>query len=121
VVGPRLLAELEALAARVGVTVRAEPFGRGLLRGRGGLCWVRGSPLVVMDEALPVPDRIAVLARALAKLASEGRFDPESVHMSPAVRACLEAGGAKRAHTAAVGPRARRRPGLARTRPGQHR
>lgn len=64
----RVLSELEALAARLGVPVRAEPFSKGVLEGRGGLCWVDGKALVVMDEKLPVPDRIAVLAGALAQL-----------------------------------------------------
>jgi hypothetical protein len=63
-----VLSELEALAARLGVAVRAEAFSKGLLEGRGGLCWVDGKALVVMDEKLPVPDRIAVIAGALAEL-----------------------------------------------------
>jgi len=63
----RVLSELEALAARLGVPVRAEAFSKRL-EGRGGLCWVDGKALVVMDEKLPVPDRIAVLAGALAQL-----------------------------------------------------
>jgi len=64
----RVLSELESLAARLGVPVRAEAFSKGLLEGRGGLCWVDGKALIVMDEKLPVPDRIAVLASALAQL-----------------------------------------------------
>jgi hypothetical protein len=64
----RVLSELELLAARLGVSVRAETFSKGLLEGHGGLCWVDGKALVVMDEKLPVPDRIAVLAGALAQL-----------------------------------------------------
>lgn len=64
----RVLSELESVAARLGVAVRAEPFLKGVLDGRGGLCWVDGKAVVVMDEKLPVPDRIAVLASALAQL-----------------------------------------------------
>jgi hypothetical protein len=63
-----VLSELEALAVRLGVSVRAEAFSKGVLEGHGGLCWVDGKALVVMDEKLPVPDRIAVLAGALAQL-----------------------------------------------------
>jgi hypothetical protein len=64
----RVLSELELLAGRLGVSVRAEAFPKGLLEGRGGLCWVDGKALVVMDEKLSVPDRIVVLAGALAQL-----------------------------------------------------
>ena len=80
----RVLAELEALAARLGVGVRTEPFGAGVLERRGGLCWVKGRPLVVMDDKLPVADRIAVLARAL------GHFDLDAVTVLPLLRERIE-------------------------------
>jgi hypothetical protein len=104
----RVLQELEALAARIGITVRLEPFGSGLLAGRGGLCWVRGQALVVMDASLPLPDRIAVLSSALA------RFDLDKVYVPPFLRAHFETGA-----TAAPRPLRpkQQRPGLARTRP----
>jgi hypothetical protein len=109
----RVLHELEALAARIGLSVRAEPFGGGLLSGRGGLCWVRGRPIVVMDASLPVADRIAVLAGALA------RFDLEAVYVPPLVRAriaSLKAPVPPPPRPKPPGVRAR--PGLARTKPG---
>lgn len=102
-----MLAELEALAARLGVEVRREPFGKGVLEGRGGLCWVKGRPLVVMDEKLPVTERIGVLARALAE------FDLESLRIMPAVRAAIESAREGRS----MGAPKRTHPGLARTRP----
>jgi hypothetical protein len=104
----RVLAELEALAARLGVAVRAEAFGKGLLRGRGGLCWVDGKALVVMDEKLAVLERIGVLAGALAG------FDLDAVSVAPVVRERIEAakgGGKKKA------ARKKGKPGLARARP----
>jgi len=103
----RVLAELEALAARLGVGVRAEPFERGVLERRGGLCWLDGRPLVVMDERLPVTDRIVVLARAL------GEFDLEGQSVPPMVRERIDSArpGKKRR------PRRLARPGLARAKP----
>jgi hypothetical protein len=80
----RVLAELEALAGRLGIAVRAEPFGRGVLEGHGGLCWVDGKALIVMDEKLGIPERIAVLAGALA------RFDLDAVSVAPVVRERIE-------------------------------
>jgi hypothetical protein len=105
---PRILLELEALAGRLGVAVRAEPFGKGVLSGRGGLCRIRGKAIVVMDASLSLPDKIAVLAGALA------RFDLESVYVSPLVRARIDATRAGRSPVPRAPPRL---PGLARTRP----
>jgi hypothetical protein len=107
----RVLAELESIAARVGIAVRAEPFGSKLLQGRGGLCWVHGLPLVVMDASLATVERIPLLAGALA------RFELDGLYIAPAVRDIIEAarrgGRPEPAHASA----ARRRPGLARARP----
>jgi hypothetical protein len=87
---PRLLSELEALAARIGVAIRAEPFGSGLLAGRGGLCRIRGEFAVVMDSSLPLADKIAVLAGALA------RFDLDAIYVPPLLRARIESARAGR-------------------------
>jgi hypothetical protein len=104
----RVLAELEALAGRLGIAVRAEPFGRGVLEGHGGLCWLDGRALVVMDEKLGTQERIAVLAGALAQ------FDLEAVSLAPVVRERIEEArsGRKRrpARTVLL------RPGIARAR-----
>jgi hypothetical protein len=114
----RVLAELTALAGRLGVEVRAEPFGKGVLGGRGGLCWVDGKPLVVMDEKLGLEERIAVLAEALAK----GGFDLEAATLAPQARERIEAARGVRERKAARRPAKKRaeqglRPGLARARP----
>ena len=114
----RVLAELTALAGRLGVEVRAEPFARGLLGGRGGLCWLDGKALVVMDEKLGLEERIAVLAEALAK----GGFDVEAATLAPQVRERIEAArrvGERKAARGAAKKRAEKglRPGLARARP----
>jgi hypothetical protein len=108
-----MLAELESLAARLGVTVRPEPFGRGLLQGRGGLCWVDGKPMVVMDATLRVPDRVAVLAGALAQV------DLSGVVLEADLEARIDAARRKRAGRKGKAPKPAKppRPGLARTRP----
>jgi hypothetical protein len=102
----RVLAELEALAASLGVVVRAEPFGKGVLEGRGGLCWVDGKPLVVMDARLAVPERIAVLAGALGKL------DLGPARVAPQIQERIDAARAGKKKRIA-----KKRPGLARARP----
>jgi hypothetical protein len=107
----RVLAELTALAERLGVEVRAEPFGKGVLRGHGGLCWVDGKALVVMDETLGVEERIAVLAEAL------GKFDLEVVSVAPQVRERIEAARRGRKRRASRKGTRTAHPGLARARP----
>ncbi len=105
-----MLLELEALAGRLGIAIRAEPFDKGVLGGRGGLCRVRGQPVVVMDASLPLPDRIAVLASALS------HFDLDAVFVPPVLRARIDAARAGRSPVPHP-PRKLPLPGLARTRP----
>ena len=79
-----ILRALEALASRIGVSVRSEPFALSVLEGRGGLCRLRGEHVVVMDARLPILDKIAVLAAALAA------FDLEAIYVPPLLRASIQ-------------------------------
>lgn len=87
----RLVTLLEEVVLRLGVEIRYESFGRDALgitsRGgaRGGLCKIRGEFVILIDEQLGAPDRIAVLARALSA------FDLESIYVAPVVRATIRA------------------------------
>ncbi len=108
-----LLRQLEALADRLGIAVRAEPFLKGVLDGRGGLCWVDGKPMIVMDENLAIPDRVAIVASGLAQL----ELDTSQVPLL-----ALEAIQAAQKKSQGHARRARRssrprHPGLARARP----
>ncbi len=107
----RVLSELELLATRLGVSVRAEAFSKGLLEGHGGLCWVDGKALVVMDEKLPVPDRIAVLAGALAQLELDSSQIP--LFLLKTIETSRRKVRPKRARK----PARAKHPGLARARP----
>lgn len=83
---PRLFDELVRAAEKVGVEVRVEAFEQGLREAkvpRGGLCTVRGRRVVLVDDASPLPDRIAMVASALAEL------DLERVYLPPIVRATI--------------------------------
>jgi hypothetical protein len=106
-----VLSELTALATRLGVGVRMEPFGKGILKGRGGLCYLDGKPLVVMDEKLGVEERIVLLAEALGL----GGFDVDGAHPPPEVRLTIQQ-ATRRRKRAARGKK-KRHPGLARARP----
>jgi len=87
----RLAALLEDVVRRLGIEIRYDRFERDALniasRGgtRGGLCRIRGQHVVLMEEGLRAPDRVAILARALA------HFDLESIYVAPVVRATIRA------------------------------
>jgi hypothetical protein len=80
-----VLRELEKLARRLGVAVRFEAFDPTVIEGKGGLCWIRGTPTVVVDGGAPLLDKIGVLADALRV------FDIEALYVPPLLRQRLTA------------------------------
>ena len=84
-----ILSELEKLALRIGVTVRFEPFKSRSERAaaKGGLCRLRGTPLIVIDTALPLMDKIGILSEALSA------FDLEAIYLPAILRTRVRAGG----------------------------
>ncbi len=85
---PRLYDELARAAERAGIKVRSETFDPNLSdvkRPRGGLCTLRGERIILVDAKLPLPERIATVAEALAGV------DMENVFMPPVVRATIGA------------------------------
>lgn len=103
-----LVSALEALAARLGVPVRYDVFDRGLSKGRicGGLCRLRGQPIIVLDASLGPREHVATLAQAL------GTFDLDAIYLPPLVRATIHAHG--KARVLAPRPLARVKPGSTR-------
>ena len=84
----RLLEELSRAAERAGIRVREEAFDPNLSdvkKPRGGLCTLRGERLILVDGKLPLPERIATVAEALAGV------DLESIFLPPIVRATIGA------------------------------
>ncbi len=77
------LAELEALAVKLGVEVRYEPF-TGESTGPGGLCKVKGRWRVIINKRGSDADRLVTLARAL------GTFDLEPHFLSPQARGLVQ-------------------------------
>ena len=94
-----VLRELASLARRLGVAVRFEALEAN---ARGGLCRVRGEPMVLVDEAAPILDQIGVLSEALRA------FDLEALYVPPFLRAHLEGRNAA--------PRTKAHPPLRKTR-----
>jgi hypothetical protein len=81
----QMLEELERLARRVGLEVRFESFDPKATRP-GGLCTLRGSPLVLVDAHAPTVDKVAVLCGALSC------FDIEVLYVPPVLRARIHRG-----------------------------
>jgi hypothetical protein len=84
----RLLEELTRAAERAGIQVRNEVFDPNLSdvrRPRGGLCKLRGARLILVDAKLPLPERIATIAAALAEV------DLDHLFLPPIVRATIGA------------------------------
>jgi len=88
----QLVSALEAVAARLGIAVRYEPMDRALSQRQpgGGLCRLRGQPIILIDPQLTPRERIALLAEAL------GTFDLENIYVPPLVRATIRAQGSAR-------------------------
>jgi hypothetical protein len=82
-----MLRRLERLARGVGTPVRYDDVlpKKGRYHVRGGLCTVNGRTLIVCDRALPLVDKIAVVAEVLA---SRG---VEVLELPPILRARLRA------------------------------
>ncbi|HEY4116651.1 MAG TPA: hypothetical protein VGM56_02295 [Byssovorax sp.] len=84
----RLFDELVRAAERASVDVRLDAFDPQLSdvkRPRGGLCTLRGQRLIVVDAALPLPEQVATVAAALA------RVDLDHLYLPPIVRATIGA------------------------------
>ncbi|MCC6159684.1 MAG: hypothetical protein IT350_16650 [Deltaproteobacteria bacterium] len=80
-----LLAELEEVAVRRGVTVRYEKLAHGPVRVTHGTCRVHEQDLIIIDSRMGPAERVSVLSRELR------RFDLENVFVPPAVRSLLDA------------------------------
>lgn len=85
----QLVSALEAVAARLGIAVRYEVMDRALSPRQpgGGLCRLRGQPIILIDAELTPRERIAILAQALAT------FDLDRIYLPPLVRATIRAHG----------------------------
>lgn len=76
---------LEALAHSLGIQVRHECLeNEETAFPSGGLCRVKGKPLIIVNSAVPSSEKVQTLARALR------RFDLSGVYLKPALRDLLE-------------------------------
>ena len=84
------LAALADLAESLGVEIRRAPAGEGSGHPGGALVRLKGRDILFLDESASLPERIQVLAAALA-----GHEELASVFLPPVLREILDqAGGA---------------------------
>ncbi len=75
---------LEELACGLGIDVRYESMDGEAAFSSGGLCRIRGKPVILVNQRASVPEKIKILARAL------NRMDLGQVYIKPALREFLE-------------------------------
>ncbi len=78
-----LLGELEALAHNLDVDIRYETFEEDPF-SPGGMCRIRGKPVIMLNKAASDGEKCQILARALR------RFDLNDLYLKPALRELLE-------------------------------
>jgi hypothetical protein len=79
-----LLDLLEALAQRLDIWVRYEMLSGEEPSGAGGLCWVKGRPVVIIHAQAAIPVKIRILAESLKQ------FPLHGFYLKPALRELLE-------------------------------
>lgn len=79
-----MLEQLEALAEGLEIEVRYEILRKETRFSPGGLCRIRGLPVIIINRKAALRDKVAVLAAAIK------RFDLGAVYLRPGLRAFLE-------------------------------
>jgi len=79
-----ILGYLEELAQRIGLKIRCEPIPEEEILVTGGLCRIRGEPVVLINRKTTRKERIDVFIQAIRK------FDLAGIYILPAIRKLLE-------------------------------
>ena len=81
-----MIEQLEELARGFGIQCRYEPisFEEETINMVGGLCKLRGKPLLIINSKATEKDKIKIFVQALR------RFDLEQIYIKPAIRALLD-------------------------------
>jgi hypothetical protein len=79
-----MMEQLEEVARALGIEVRYETMRKEAGYNPGGLCWVRGTPLIIVNRKAPPSDKVGVLASAIK------RFELNGIYLRPGLRDFLE-------------------------------
>lgn len=86
----RLLQELEEIAEKLSITVHYDDLMGLDFKIKGGLCKLRGKPVIIMDRRTPLTERVDLLVGALRQ------FDLSSVFIRPYIRSIIAEGSETR-------------------------
>ena len=79
-----MLEHLEGVAKDLGIDVRYETMRKESRFNPGGLCRLRGEPVIIVNRKASLGDQVGVLASAIR------RFDLEGIFLRPGLREFLE-------------------------------
>ncbi|MFC1884262.1 hypothetical protein ACFL2O_05800 [Thermodesulfobacteriota bacterium] len=79
-----LLVHLEELAHKLGISIRYENMPIETAFSAGGLCRIKGNPVIIINDNAPDGEKMMALGKALK------RFDLVKVYIKPALRKFLE-------------------------------
>jgi hypothetical protein len=79
-----VLGHLEMVAEQLGVEIRYEPMSGETVLSPGGMCRIRGSPVIIVNVAASIEDKIQIVAKALRRL------DVSRIYLRPTIRELLE-------------------------------
>ncbi len=79
-----ILEQLEGVAEGLEIEVRYETLRKEARYNPGGLCRVRGTPVIIVNRKAPLQDQVLVLAAAVK------RFDLSGIYLRPGLREFLE-------------------------------
>jgi hypothetical protein len=97
----QLIPPLEALAGRLGITLRYEGLAQSGVSGTGGLCKVRGAHWLLIDKKSTPSERVAILVDALASFDTEAAA--RDLGLSDKIEEMLSARRAAKSQSAASG------------------
>jgi hypothetical protein len=81
-----IISQLEELAESFGLQIRYEPMHQDeeSIKLVGGLCWLKGENVLIINSRATVRDKIEAFVQALR------HFDLEGIYMKPAIRELLD-------------------------------
>ncbi|MCD6305129.1 MAG: hypothetical protein J7M32_02430 [Deltaproteobacteria bacterium] len=80
----KVLAQLEGAAEQLGLKIRYEPVEGETGPSLGGMCRIRGRPVIIINSKAAPADQVHILVKALRRL------DLNRIYLRPGIRELLE-------------------------------
>jgi len=86
----KVLAQLEGVAEQLGLKIRYEPVEGEAGPSLGGMCRIRGRPVIIVNSRAAPADQVHTLVKALRRL------DLSQIYLRPGIRDLLEGDAGER-------------------------